>query len=108
MSGRLLFRIERTATAVTLANWHFTNYPNQPLPDYHPGDDFSPPTMAPRSAFSFVSGRGAARFRGAIGRVGNIRHDASTANHASALDLGAAGFPQRVSRVRPAWPGRTS
>src|SRR5260370_33098857 len=104
MSGRLLFRIERTATAVSLANWHFTNYPKQPLPDYHPGDDFSPPTMAPRSAFSFVSGPGAARFRGAIGRVGNIRHDASPANRAAALELRAAGFPNRTSLVRPACP----
>src|ERR1035438_8362269 len=77
------------------------------LPNYHPSDDFSPPTLLARSAFPPVSDGGAACFRCAIGRVGDVRHDASVANHALALDFGAAGFPQRVSRVRPPWPRRS-
>ncbi len=63
------------------------------LPDYHPCDDFTLGSAAARSAFPLVPDGGAAGFRRAIGRNGNLRHHASAANHALALDFGATGFP---------------
>jgi hypothetical protein len=93
------------------------NFPSHARPEagslrpalyYHPGDEFSCWTMAARSAPSFVSDCGPAGFRCAIGRVGDSRHDASASNYALAVDLGATGFPQRVSRVRPARPRRSA
>ena len=66
------------------------------------GDEFTLGPVAAGSVISVVCDGGAARVRRAIGRTGKRRYDAPAADDALAVDFAAAGFSERVSRVRAA------
>ncbi len=69
-------------------------------------DDFTFGALAAGSSIPSVPDGWVARVRRAIRRTRHRRYDAPPANHALALDFAAAGFPERISRIRAAWARR--